>query len=227
VVATTASGNPPAERLLRHSRKVRLFHTAAYLLTLPLIVTGWWLLLGGEGNPSPLSRITGLADARLHIWLGRTLAVLAVVPILLGWRGIATFLKETFRHDPGDGRWWARWPAGSFNGRFARHEGHFDPGQRVANVVIVGGLLVLTATGIGLTFLHGGPVFAKLAKVHRITTYIVTPFILGHMLLAFGVLPGYRGVWRSMHWGGRVRPDTARRLWPGWADRAGGKPDPQ
>jgi cytochrome b subunit of formate dehydrogenase len=221
VAATKQDGSAPSDRVLRHSRKTRLFHTAVYLLTLPLILTGWWILLGGEGHPSPLSRLTGLADTRLHVWLGRSLAVLAVACLVLGWRGIATFLRETFRVDRGDGRWWLRWPGGSFTGRFARHEGHFDPGQRLANVVIVGGLLVLTGTGIALTLLHGGPVFATLDKVHRITTFIVTPFILGHMLLAFGILPGYRGVWRSMHWGGKVERGTATRVWPGWAERAG------
>jgi len=225
VATTTSSEDAAVERIPRHSRKVRLFHTATYLITLPLIATGWWLLLGAEGHPSPLSRLTGIADARLHVWLGRALAILVIVPLVVGWRGIATFLRETFRYDRGDGRWWLRWPAGSLNGRFARHEGHFDPGQRLANVVIVGGLLVLTATGIAMTLLHGGHTFAMLNKVHRITTLVVTPFILGHLLIAFGVLPGYRGVWRSMHWGGRVPEDTARRVWPGWAERTRTKPD--
>jgi cytochrome b subunit of formate dehydrogenase len=218
-VGTTSGSVESTGRVERHSRKVRWFHTATYVITLPLLLTGWWLLLGGEGQPSPLSRISGIADTRLHVWFGRALLVVALAPLVVGWRGIATFLRETFRHDRGDGRWWLRWPAGSLTGRFARHEGHFDPGQRVANVVIVGGLLALTATGIAMTVLHGGPVFATLNTVHRITTYVVTPFILGHLLIAFGVLPGYRGVWRSMHWGGRVREDTARRVWPGWTER--------
>ena len=199
---------------------MRLFHAAAYLVTLPLILTGWWILLGGEGHPSPLSRAFGVGDARLHVLFGRALAVVALVPFVLGWRGIATFVRETIRRDPGDGRWWVRWPAGTFTGRFGRHEGHFDPGQRVANVAIVGGLLVLTVTGIAMTILHGGPTFAWLNKVHRITTFVVTPFIVGHLLIAVGVLPGYRGVWRSMHLGGRVSEDTARRIWPAWTERS-------
>jgi riboflavin biosynthesis pyrimidine reductase len=41
-------------------------------------------------------------------------------------------------------------------GRFARHEGRFDPGQRVANVIMPGGLAILTVTGVALTTLHGG-----------------------------------------------------------------------
>jgi cytochrome b subunit of formate dehydrogenase len=216
-VAVEASGS----RLLnRHPRRVRLFHAAVYLTTLPLLLTGWWLLLGGEGNPSPLARLFGTGDTRVHVWFGRVLLVVALVPLVAGRKGIVTFVKETFRIDRGDGRWWVRWPAGALTGRFGRHEGRFDPGQRVANVVIVIGLLVLTGTGIALTLLHGGPVFAQLARIHKWTTYIVTPFILGHMLIAFSVLPGYRGVWRSMHLGGRVPEGTARRVWPGWAERS-------
>jgi formate dehydrogenase subunit gamma len=199
---------------------VRLFHAAVYLTTLPLLLTGWWLLLGGEGNPSPLARAFGTGDTRVHVWFGRALLVVALVPLATGRKGIATFVRETFRHDGGDGRWWMRWPVGALTGRFGRHEGRFDPGQRLANIVIVVGLMVLTGTGIALTFLHGGPVFAKLARIHKWTTYVVTPFILGHMLIALGVLPGYRGVWRSMHFGGRVPEATARRVWPGWAERS-------
>jgi hypothetical protein len=40
------------------------------------------------------------------------------------------------------------------------------------------------------------------------------------VLVAIGVLPGYRGVWRAMFGGGRVREETARRVWPGWTERA-------
>ena len=62
-----AAGGPGAnrpaagagERIPRHSRRVRWFHTAVYLVTLPLMFTGWWLLLGAEGSPSFLSTITG------------------------------------------------------------------------------------------------------------------------------------------------------------------------
>ncbi len=206
-------------RLERHSNRVRLFHSAAYLVTLPLLVTGWWITLGGEGHPSPIARLFGTGDARVHVWLGRALAVLALVAVVLGRKGIATFVEETFRRDRGDGRWWLRWPAGALTGRFARHEGHFDPGQRVANVVIVGGLAMLTVTGIALTILHGGQAFAWLARIHRWATFVVTPFILGHMLIALGVLPGYRGVWRAMHLGGRLPEETARRVWPAWTER--------
>jgi cytochrome b subunit of formate dehydrogenase len=206
-------------RIERHPRRVRRIHAATYLITTGLLFTGWWLVLGREGQASPLSRITGMPDTQLHIWLGRALAIVVLLIAVAGSRGVTTFVRETARRDPTDARWWRSWPAGAMSGRFARHEGLFDPGQRIANVVLVGGLLVLTASGIVLTLVHGGPVFAWVARLHRWTTFAVTPVILGHVLIAMGVLPGYAGVARSMHLDGRVREDSARRVWPGWTER--------
>lgn len=206
-------------RLQRYSRCARLFHAGVYLSTLVLLFTGLWLLAGEEGDPSFLSRTLGLADTSLHVWVGRGLVVLAFVPLVVGRRGIAWFARETFRRDKVDGMWWARWPAAVFTGRFARHEGHFDPGQRVANVLIVSGLGALVLSGLGMTIVHGGPVFVWLSRIHRWTTYLVTPLLLGHIVIALGVLPGYRGSWRSMHMRGKVPEETALRLWPGWAER--------
>jgi hypothetical protein len=79
---------------------------------------------------------------------------------------------------------------------------------------------VLIVTGVGLATLHGGHTFALFAKVHKWTAIVMTPVLLGHILIAAGVLPGYKGVWRAMHLGGRLRGDTARRVWPGWAERS-------
>src|SRR5262245_48699598 len=218
-MATEAEQRRRVQRLTRHSRRARWLHAAIYLLTIPLIWTGGWLLFGKEGDPSFVARAFHVADVRLHVWAGRALALVAFVAIALGHRGVRTFVRETFRRDAGDARWWARWPRAILTGAFARHEGTFDPGQRVANVLIVGGLLALTASGIALTLLHGGPVFAWLAKIHLWTAVVVTPVILGHVLVSVGVLPGYRGVWHSMHLGGRVPEETARRVWPGWTER--------
>jgi formate dehydrogenase subunit gamma len=213
-------------RLQRTSRAARLLHAGGYLTTLALLLTGWWLLAGGEGRPSPLATILDAPDTRVHVWVGWGLAVVLALPVVVRWRGLVAFVRETFRVDRGDGRWWLRWPIGILTGRFARHEGHFDPGQRVANVLMVGGLLVLTATGIGMAMLHGGPLFAVLSGIHRWTTFVVTPVLLGHMVVAIGVLPGYRGVWRAMHRGGRISEETARRLWPAWTELSVGGSEP-
>ncbi len=209
-----------ARRLERHTRRTRLLHTATYLVTIPLLVTGWWITLGGEGHPSPIAWLFGTGDVRVHRWLGWALAVLVIAPIVFGWRGVRAFARETFRRDPGDGRWWARWPSGALTGRFSRHQGEFDPGQRLANLAIVAGLVVLTASGIALSTVHGGPTFVWLNRLHRWTAYVVTVVLVGHVVVALGVLPGYRGVWRAMHLDGRVPEETARRVWPAWTERA-------
>jgi formate dehydrogenase subunit gamma len=203
----------------RYRRSTRRYHTAVYLTTLLLLTTGWWLLTGREGTPSPLAVITGVPDVELHVWLGWALVIVAVLPLPFALRGVATFLRETVRIDPGDPAWLLRWPIAIVTGRFPRHEGHFDPGQRLANVAIVALLAALIVTGVALVLVKAGPAFAFLAAVHRLATIAFTIVIGGHVIVAIGILPGYRGVWRSMHLGGRVRLDTARRLWPAWTDR--------
>jgi len=203
----------------RYRRSARRFHTAVYVLTLLLLASGGWLLTGREGNPSPIARLTGIPDTQLHVWLGWALLIVALLPLAFAVRGVVGFVRETVRYDRGDVGWLLRWPVGVFTGRFRRHEGHFDPGQRLANIAIVGLLAVLIGSGVGLVFVHVGPAFAVLATVHRLSTFAFTIVIAGHILIAIGILPGYRGVWRSMHLGGRLRLDTARRVWPGWTER--------
>jgi formate dehydrogenase subunit gamma len=203
----------------RYPRSARRYHTAVYVVTLLLLATGWWLLAGREGEPSPIARLTGVPDVQIHIWLGWALVVTALLPLPFAIRAVASFVRETLRHDRGDVRWLVRLPAAIVTGRFPRHEGHFDPGQRIANIAIVALLAALIASGVALVFIHVGPVFAILATIHRLATIAFTVVIAGHIVVALGILPGYRGVWRSMHLGGRLRLDTARRLWPGWTDR--------
>jgi formate dehydrogenase subunit gamma len=218
------SGGPRAVE--RYPRSARRFHTAIYIVTLLLLATGWWLLAGREGNPSPIARLTGVPDTQLHVWLGWALVLVALVPLPFAFRGAITFVRETLRYDRGDGRWLIRLPTAAFTGRFRRHEGHFDPGQRLANIAIVALLVTLVASGVALVFIHGGPVFGLMVVIHRAATIAFTIVIAGHILIAAGILPGYRGAWRSMHLGGRLRLETARRLWPGWTDRTvGSVPD--
>jgi cytochrome b subunit of formate dehydrogenase len=202
----------------RYRRRTRRLHTAVYVVTLLLLATGWWLLAGREGQPTPIAIVTGIPDVELHVWLGWALLAIGILPVAFAMRGVIGFARETLRYDRGDVGWLLRWPIGVITGRFGRHEGHFDPGQRLANIAIVGLLVLLVGTGIGLVFIHVGPLFAILAVLHRLATIAFTVVIAGHILIASGILPGYRGVWRSMH-GGRLRLDTARRIWPGWTER--------
>ncbi|MGP3918395.1 zf-HC2 domain-containing protein [Nonomuraea sp. 10N515B] len=203
----------------RYDRRTRWFHAGVYLTTLGLLGTGWWLLAGREGDPSPLAWLTRLPDTVLHTWLGWALAVLVLVAVAFGRRAIRTFVTESVRFRRGDLEWFVRWPAALFTGRFGHHEGHFDPGQRVLNLALAGTLLALLTSGAGMSLLHGGPVFAVLVRIHVWTTYLATLLIAGHVLVAAGLLPGYRGVWRAMHLGGRLDRTVAFRLWPGWSVR--------
>ena len=214
----------PASTVVRYRRPARLFHAACYLTTLVLLATGWWLLSGHEGQPSLLARVAGRSDVELHRQTGWVLVGLVVIGLTLGVRATATFVRETARVDRGDGRWFLRWPRGAITGRFAPHRGHFDPGQRVANVAFVATLGALIASGIALTTLHGGPTFVWLVRVHRYATYVLLPLVGIHLVLAIGVLPGYHGAWRSMHFGGRTPKTTVERLWPASAPVPDGDP---
>ena len=220
--ATRTGGRRDGRRptIERYGRPARWFHAATYLTVLVLLGTGWWLTLGREGQPSPLSRLTGRPDTELHTWTGWVLSAILGVGLVLGARGTLLFASESIRFRRADLGWFRGWPRALVTGRFARHEGRFDPGQRIANILLVVLLAVLVVSGAWLALLHGGPTFAILVRVHRWSTYAVTPVILGHILIAAGVLPGYRGVWRSMHLGGRLRADVARRLWPAWTEQA-------
>jgi cytochrome b subunit of formate dehydrogenase len=208
-------------RVERNNRRTRWFHAGVYLLVLLLLATGWWLLAGREGEPSPLASLTGESDTDLHEYLGWAFLGLAAVGAVLGWRAVRTLLGDSVRYRRSDLRWFARWPKAVFTGRFPRQEGHFDPGQRIMNLVVVVLLLVLVGSGVGLTQVVGGPAFVWMARLHRWATYAVTPVLAGHILVASGVLPGYRGVWRAMHLGGRLPARVARRLWPVWLDERG------
>jgi cytochrome b subunit of formate dehydrogenase len=203
----------------RNRRPARWFHAGVYVTVLVLLATGWWLLLGNEGSPSVLARVTGTSDADLHTVTGWVLAGLTVLAVVVGGRGWRTFWRESVRFRRGDAAWFRRWPAAIFTGRFGRHEGRFDPGQRIANLVLVATLLALVVSGVGLVLVSGGPAFVWLSLVHRWSTYVVTPVVVGHVIIASGILPGYRGVWRAMHLGGRLRLPDAHRVWPGWTER--------
>jgi formate dehydrogenase subunit gamma len=210
-----------AQVVERHNRATRWFHAATYAAILVLLATGWWLLGGQEGHATPVARLTGVPDPTLHRWVGWALVGTAAAGLTFGVRAARTFVAESIRFRRDDLRWFARWPAATVTGRFRAHDGLFDPGQRVANLLVVGLMVALVASGAGLSVVLGGPAFVWLRRVHVWATWAVTPVLLGHVLVASGVLPGYRGVARSMH-GGRLRVEVARRLWPGWLARAAG-----
>lgn len=205
------------EFVQRYGRPGRWFHAGVYATVLVLLATGWWFVVDRYRNDSPLARLTGLSDVEIHELTGYASAGVVLLWLPFGLRGIGSFVRETLRLRRGDGRWLANWPRAAFTGRFGEHDGHFDPGQRLANVVIVLTLLVLLLSGLGMLLLPPGPV--DLFMIHRWANFLLTPVILGHIVVASGILPGYRGVWRSMHLGGRLPVEVAQRIWPGWLRR--------
>ncbi|HEX6358702.1 cytochrome b/b6 domain-containing protein [Actinophytocola sp.] len=207
------------EFVSRNNAKTRWFHAGVYLTVLVLLFTGWWLTLGAEGDPSVLSQLSGVSDAELHTWTGYAFAGLIVLGVVLGWRAARTLVGDSVRFRRSDLRWFRRWPGAVFTGRFDRHEGHYDPGQRIMNLVLIVLLLALIVSGVGLVTVSGGPEFVWYNRIHRWSTYLLTPAIIGHIVVAAGILPGYRGAWRAMHLGGRLRYKVAERLWPAWLER--------
>jgi cytochrome b subunit of formate dehydrogenase len=201
--------------VVRNNAATRWFHAATFAVTAVLLTTGWWLRAGHEGRPSVIARVLDAPDTEVHRRAGWLLVAVLAAGVTLGIRAAWTFARETLRVDRGDARWFLRWPAGALTGRFARHEGHFDPGQRLANVAFVGAFATVVVSGVALTTLSGGPTFATMVRVHRGATYLLTALVIGHLVVVSGLLPGYRGVWRAMVGRGRVRARTARRLWPG------------
>ena len=216
--ATDRPTTPDAGRVVRNNRATRAFHAANFLVTSVLLATGWWLRAGNEGRPSALADALGTPDTEVHRNAGWALVALAGAGVTLGIRATWTFLRETARVDRGDGRWFVRWPWGALTGRFSPHRGHFDPGQRLANLAFVATLGTLIVSGVAMTTLSGGPTFATMVRIHRGATYVLTVLVVGHVLLVSGLLPGYRGAWRAMVTG-RVTQATARRLWPRDAGR--------
>jgi formate dehydrogenase subunit gamma len=200
--------------VVRYNRATRLFHMAVYLVSFLLLGTGWWIRTGHEGQPSVAARLFDTPDTEVHRQAGWVLTVLLGLGLTLGVRAAYRFVRETARVNRGDVRWFLRWPVGALTGRFAGHRGRFDPGQRVANVGFVVAFAALIVSGIGLTTVKGGPSFVWYLRVHRVATYGLTVLVVVHLVMALGLLPGYRGVWRGMHFGGRTPMATVRRLWP-------------
>jgi formate dehydrogenase subunit gamma len=201
------------ETVQRYGRPARWFHAVVYTIVLALLATGWWFVIDQYQNP-----LLG-EDTLIHETAG-----LLMIAIIAGYAAIRAraawrFVRESTVREPGDLRWLAALPRAALTGRFPHHDGQYDPGQRLANVVMLATLAALAASGLGMLYLPSRSVSLLAADVHRWAAFLLTPVLLGHIVVAAGVLPGYCGVWRSMHLGGRLPRAVARRIWPGWLDR--------
>jgi cytochrome b subunit of formate dehydrogenase len=205
------------EIVQRYSRGARWLHAVVYVGILIDLGTGWWFILA-DYRESPVARLTGIGDQFAHEYAGLALIPVVLTGMLAGRRGMRTFAAESVRFNRADLAWFRRWPRAVVSGRFPHHDGHFDPGQRLANLVMAATLASLLVTGVGALYV-GGPLGQVAYQAHRWSAFLVTPVLLGHIVIAAGVLPGYRGVWRSMHLGGWLPAEVAGRIWPAWLDR--------
>jgi len=214
-------GAEPARAPLRNGRQARWLHTVIYLSTLFLAYSGIAVLL--EGHPALARPLGGhVPTATSHRLVGYGLLIAAALIAVVWWRAGGRFVANSVRFSRIDLRWLAGYPRMALApGRSepAPHRGHFDPGQRVFNVLLVLTFLVLGVTGIvmGMPERFLPSVFGWSLRIHELATWVLIGLVAGHLLLASGLLPGYRGVWRAMHLGGRVPAATARRLWPLWS----------
>lgn len=177
----------------------------------------------GEGSPSIEGLFGGhVATGRWHRWVGFGLIGLGVVVAAMRPRASTWFLAQSVRFGRQDLDWFVRHP------RFllrpsrhapAPHDGHFDPGQRVFNLVVVVSLLALAATGAVMSFPQRfvPAAFAASLQIHRVATWILGIAVAGHLVVVSGLFRGYRGVWRAAHRDGRVAAALGRALWPTWA----------
>jgi formate dehydrogenase subunit gamma len=164
-----------------------------------------------------------VAAATSHRWAGYGLLIVLALIAAVWWRAGGRFAADSLRFERRDLRWLAAFPRMALTPASrpasAPHRGHFDPGQRIFNLLLVLALLVLGATGVvmGMPERFLPSVYGLSLRIHEDATWALLVLVAGHLLLASGVLPGYRGVWRAMHFGGRVPAATARRLWPTWS----------
>jgi formate dehydrogenase subunit gamma len=216
-----------SDRLLRNGRRTRLLHAGTYLATAVLLISGISLL--GEGSPALAALFGGhVGTAHWHRWVGFGLVGCGLLVVAVRPAAVGRFLLESIRFRATDVQWFANYPRFLFRpGPKAPspHEGHFDPGQRVLNLVLMVSFAVLSATGIVMAFPQAvtPDSFAWNLRLHDWATSVLTVAIAGHVVIASGALRAYRGVWRAMHLDGRVSRRLADRLWPTWAARAGAR----
>ncbi len=217
------SRHPPGGgRLVRNAPPARRLHAGTYLTTAFLLYSG--IAVAGEGRPGLANPIGGhVAAAISHRWVGFALIGAGLVVPTVRPGAALRFLAESVRFRLPDVRWFATYPLFLMRpGRHAPapHDGHFDPGQRILNCVIIASFAALSVTGIVMSFPAAVTpgAFGLSLRIHRAATWVLGASVAGHVVVASGILSAYRGVWRAMHRDGGVPAGLARRLWPRWAE---------
>jgi cytochrome b subunit of formate dehydrogenase len=215
--------------LERNSRPTRLLHGTVAVTTLGAGLSG--IALWGEEGVRAVADLFGghAASARWHRWLGYAVPVTPLAALLVRPRAVLRFLRECGRFDRADLGWWRRFPlfvASPGRWPLTRHNGHFDPGQRLMAWGLIASLAVLTVSGLLMILAVDwlGPRYGIALRTHTWASVVLGALVAAHVLVSAGVLKGYRGVWRAMHAParGRVPAHVAERLWPAWVERERG-----
>ena len=194
-----------------------------YVVTPFLFLSGISVL--GEGKPAIEAILGGhVSAAHWHRWIGFVLIGSGVLVLVVRPRASRGFLRDSLTFRRSELKWFTTYPsflAAPRRHAPERHRGHFDPGQRVMNVAVLLCFAALSVTGVMMAFAQAitPGAFAWSLRVHRLATWLLAAAVVGHVLVASGVLRAYRGVWRAMHRGGRVQTRLAHRLWPVWTER--------
>ncbi|MEX0834274.1 MAG: cytochrome b/b6 domain-containing protein [Actinomycetota bacterium] len=198
-------------------------HATLYLTTGFLFLSG--VAVFAEGQHWIAAVFGGHVGAAVsHRWVGFLLIAAAGVIVVANPRSARRFLRDSFHFRRSDVWWFRSYPGFVLHptrNTLPNHNNHFDPGQRVFNIVVVISLLVLAVTGLFMAFPQqfAPGVYAFNIRLHQIATVVLLLSVIGHLVVATGLLPAYRGVWRAMHGNGEVPVRLAEILWPGWTDR--------
>lgn len=206
----------------RHGRPAIATHAMVGLLTVAVAVTGLALL---GAVPRGLLHVVGGHDAaatwhrRLSLTLIFALVATAVVAPRASWQ----FLHDVTRWRRADVGWpgaFARHARHPDRHPAPRHDGRFDPVQRLVFTLMTVMFVVLVVTGVALLVLPRSAtgLLAGCVRVHKTTGWLFVALVGAHILAGSGVLPTHRRVGWAMVTG-RVPIRVARLLWPAWTAR--------
>jgi formate dehydrogenase subunit gamma len=202
--------------VLRYRKRTVVLHWVHTLAFLILVVTGGIMFFRGSGF------VNYLPVANLH----RAAAVLFVaIPVIFSFIepvSTAGFIKETFRWNKDDLKWWAAVPGYYFGGSEEKMppQGHLNTGQKLWQLTVVVTGILFVITGIILWFFKFSvpvPVYQWIFLAHGIFFVIVFLMFLLHVYM--GVFhPRFKEALGSIL-DGKISPAYARKHFRKWYDK--------
>jgi len=208
----------------RHRRATVAAHALLAASMLALAVTG--LMIDADASSRVVAMLGGHERmVTWHRWVGiaATSALAATVVVAPG--NVMRLVTHAVRFRRADFAWVktaARAVARPGAYRLGFHDGHFDPIQRVVFIAMGLSLFLLAATRVAISLAPRdmATLVGISVRVHDAASWLFIAAIAAHIIAGSGVLPTHRGAARAMI-DGRIRQDTADRLWPAWTKRHG------